>query len=596
LLIITNDVHHLIFTHTWLDTQSGGNALRVQFSPWYIASYVGGYVLIAIGTALLLRKWTHEKGVFRWQGAMILLGMAITVLANLFDLSGVGPFPQIKLTPLGLVVAVPLFIVTLTRARRADILPVARSNVIQVMQDGVIVLDVENRVVDLNPRAELLLGKALADVSGRPIAEVWPIWVAQVRPWLQQGAASSASNGAETMPLGHEVEIMIDDQRRVLDIMASPIVDWRGRLTSRVLVLRDITERVRAEEALRLSEERYRLHFAFVNDVIYGYDRQLRIYTVSPSIERHLGVAPDALIGKTLFEVDLLQPEYVEKAGREANAVLAGERIEGAVYEFKARDGSRKIAEISSSPIYKDGKVIGVVNLARDITERIQTEKRVKASLQEKEVLLKEIHHRVKNNLQIITSLLNLQSTKLQDPYLLAQFQDSANRIRSMALVHERMYRSDDLAHIDFGAYLGELSRALVRAYERFDQHIAIQVDADQVALDIDTAIPCGLLVNELVSNALKHAFPDGREGLISVEMRCVADHEVRLIVRDNGVGLPPGLNYRNTESLGLQLINSLAHQLNGSVELLDGPGTAFAVKLATPLAIAVPVAESAAR
>jgi two-component sensor histidine kinase len=153
-----------------------------------------------------------------------------------------------------------------------------------------------------------------------------------------------------------------------------------------------------------------------------------------------------------------------------------------------------------------------------------------------------------------------------------------------MALIHERLYRSDDLAHIDFGSYLKDLTGSLVQTYRQQSQHIALQVEADTVMLDIDSAIPCGLIVSELTSNALKHAFPNGRPGRIQVALRCEDSGQMcRLIVSDDGIGMPGGLDYQNTLSLGLQLVNSLTHQLSGTVAVETGPGTRFEILFPTP-------------
>jgi two-component sensor histidine kinase len=214
--------------------------------------------------------------------------------------------------------------------------------------------------------------------------------------------------------------------------------------------------------------------------------------------------------------------------------------------------------------------------LKKVVRDKIALVEAGEVALQEKEILLKEIHHRVKNNLQVISSLLSLQAGKLQDPRLVAQYQDSQNRIRSMALIHEQLYRSDDLAQIDFGAYLRELSYSLLQTYRKPTQDVRINIETDVVMLDIETAIPCGLLVNELASNALKHAFPDDREGVIDIEMRQPTPGHFQLTVRDNGIGFPVDLNFRKTKSLGLELVTSLARQLGGDVELQNGTGAAI--------------------
>jgi two-component sensor histidine kinase len=218
------------------------------------------------------------------------------------------------------------------------------------------------------------------------------------------------------------------------------------------------------------------------------------------------------------------------------------------------------------------------VVVLRDITERVQAERQVEASLKEKEVLLQEIHHRVKNNLQIISSLLNLQAQQIEDQGIVDAFRDSQNRIRSMALIHEQLYGSHDLAEIDFGAYIRDLAIDLFRSYQVDARRIRLDVETDRVRLGIDRAVPCGLIVNELVSNALKHAFPNGRQGGIQVDLRAEGQ-QMTILVRDDGIGLPEGLDYQNTPSLGLQLVNSLVSQVDGEITLEPVQGTGFRVK-----------------
>jgi len=214
----------------------------------------------------------------------------------------------------------------------------------------------------------------------------------------------------------------------------------------------------------------------------------------------------------------------------------------------------------------------------REVSERMRAEEQIKASLREKEVLLKEIHHRVKNNLQVISSLLNLQSRYIEDQSVLELFQESQNRVRSMALIHEKLYRSQDLARINFAEYIRNLATHLVRSYRASSGPVSLKVDANDVSLSIDAAVPCGLIINELVSNSLKYAFKDGREGEIRIELRSDRDRQVTLIVADNGVGFPKDLDFRYTESLGMQLVNTLTNQLDGTVELHSNGGTEFKI------------------
>jgi len=216
-----------------------------------------------------------------------------------------------------------------------------------------------------------------------------------------------------------------------------------------------------------------------------------------------------------------------------------------------------------------------------ELKERKQTEEQLKLSLKEKEVLLKEIHHRVKNNLQVISSVLRLQSDYIKDEKVLALFKDSQNRIRSMALIHEKLHQSSNLLKINFEDYIRDLADNLLRSYAAHSQSARLRTKATDVWLTIDTAIPCGLIINELVSNALKHAFPTPNLGNeIIVEVSPTLEHQFTLVVQDNGIGFPPDVDFRNTESLGLELVCIFTEQLEGTINLNQngGVGTTFTI------------------
>ncbi|HZL18300.1 MAG TPA: histidine kinase dimerization/phosphoacceptor domain -containing protein [Polyangia bacterium] len=206
----------------------------------------------------------------------------------------------------------------------------------------------------------------------------------------------------------------------------------------------------------------------------------------------------------------------------------------------------------------------------------LRSELTVRASLREKEVLLKEIHHRVKNNLQVISSLLNLQARYLTDPAARAIFSQSQTRVQSIALVHERLYESADLSHVDFGKYVAVLIDNVFDTYDAPSRGIAKVIDVGDVHLTVDVAIPCGLIVNELVTNALKHAFPDGRAGTVRVGLSESPEGTLDLTVQDDGVGMPAGVDPRNTVSLGLDLVVTFAEQLNAEMTINREDGTRF--------------------
>jgi PAS domain S-box-containing protein len=219
-----------------------------------------------------------------------------------------------------------------------------------------------------------------------------------------------------------------------------------------------------------------------------------------------------------------------------------------------------------------------VLGTLLDISERKQAEQQVRAALQEKEVLLREIHHRVKNNMQLISSLLNLQASSLNDPAILAQFRDAQDRVRAMARLHERLYGSMGLSQLNFADYARDLLQDIWRAYSATAEHVTLRLEIEPVPLTLDEAIPCGLIINELATNAFKYAFPARANGAIEVQMRAGPDRLIELVFRDNGVGLPVELDIANAPTLGLRLVDMLVAQLKGRVDIKRGDGTEFRI------------------
>jgi PAS domain S-box-containing protein len=258
------------------------------------------------------------------------------------------------------------------------------------------------------------------------------------------------------------------------------------------------------------------------------------------------------------------------------NRILRKERFSfEKVYESP---GTSIYVEISVNPIIsEDGSVMGASFFSRDITERKKTENSLRVTLEEKKMLLKEIHHRVKNNLMIISNLLYLQSSYIKDKESQDIFKESQNRARSMALIHERLYHSADLKRMDFGDYIRSLSTELLHTYEVDPGLIKLKINVEDIFLDINTAIPLGLIVNELVTNSLKHAFPEGNSGEINVDFHPIDDY-YEFTVKDNGVGFPEDIDYQNTESLGLQIVTSLTDQIDGEITLDRNNGTKFKI------------------
>ena len=244
----------------------------------------------------------------------------------------------------------------------------------------------------------------------------------------------------------------------------------------------------------------------------------------------------------------------------------------------KDNKGKEIIKEVFLNPIYNEkGKILEVSGIAHDITEKKISEKKLKESLNEKEILLKEVHHRVKNNLQVISSILNLQSSYIKDENTLNILRESQNRIKSMSFIHESLYKTDDFSKINFSEYIFSLSKNLVHSYGIYDDLVELETSLEEIYLNLDLSIPCGLIINELVSNALKYAFPDAKKGIIKIEL-FENKGLINLIVQDNGLGLPKAINYKETGSLGLQLVMTLAEQIEAKVILDNTKGAKYTI------------------
>ncbi|MBL7918366.1 MAG: sensor histidine kinase [Bacteroidia bacterium] len=219
--------------------------------------------------------------------------------------------------------------------------------------------------------------------------------------------------------------------------------------------------------------------------------------------------------------------------------------------------------------------------LIRDITSEKKSAEKLTQSLKEKEVLLKEVHHRVKNNMQIISSILNLQSSYTTDEYILNLLRESQNRIKTMAYIHESLYQNKTFSSINFNDYLGQLTNNIIHSYSVNSEQIELKINCEKVILNLDVSIPLGLIINELVTNAIKHAFPGARKGIISINL-ATQNNFVLLTVEDNGIGMQEDLKPENSGTLGLQLVYTLVDQIDGKIkfERLQPNGTRVSINI----------------
>jgi PAS domain S-box-containing protein len=315
-------------------------------------------------------------------------------------------------------------------------------------------------------------------------------------------------------------------------------------------------------------------------DAIISIDSDQRIALFNQGAERVFGYRAQEVIGKPL---DILLPRHLAARHRQevadfaASGQTARPKRERPQIRGRRKDGTEFPAEASISKVDAGGRTLLTVIL-RDISERIAAEQKIQESLREKEALLREIHHRVKNNLQVMSSLLGLQSRAIADEATRRAFEDSQDRIHSMALLHEMLCSSGNLAKIDLGEYSRQLAEKLLRSYGVDRENIQLTTRLDPVSLDLDTAVPFGLILNELLSNTLRHGFREGQSGEIQVELREQPDHQIQLTVRDNGVGFQGEADWQKAGSLGFRLVRMLAEQLGGKVEMRPRDPTEFHV------------------
>jgi len=316
------------------------------------------------------------------------------------------------------------------------------------------------------------------------------------------------------------------------------------------------------------------------DDAIISIDQNQRIVMFNQGAEKTFGFSAREVFNQP---IDILLPDGFAAQHRRhvrefAESPIAARRMgERGEISGRRKDGSAFPAEASISKVDIEGRRIYTVIL-RDVTQRRVADEKIRASLREKEVLLQEIHHRVKNNLQVVSSLLSLQSRGVLDEETRQKFKESQNRVHSMALIHEQLYQSPSLSQINYPQYIRQLAAHLFRSYRVSSSRVELQTHIDHVRLSVDAAVPCGLIINELVSNSLKYGFPNGRGGVIRIEMRRQPDGRTTLTVADNGVGLPAEVGFWSTQTLGLRLVGTLVKQLEGNVEVERSEGTTVRV------------------
>ncbi|NEP55548.1 MAG: PAS domain S-box protein [Symploca sp. SIO2G7] len=427
--------------------------------------------------------------------------------------------------------------------------------IVNSISDGILLVDLEGKVRFANPAVARLFGKEPEDLLDHDFGE--PIVVSET------------------------AELVINHPERGLVIGEMSVAEtcWQGELVY-VVALRDVTERRQAAIALRESEELFRQLADNIEDIfwLFSLDNEQLLY-VSPAYERIMGYSCQSLPAVPYRWIEAVYPEDRAAVLADFDRQRQGESI---TKEYRIMRPDREIRWIyeRTFPIYNEqGQVYRLAGIAEDVTARKLSDEQIRTSLREKEVLLKEIHHRVKNNLQIIASLLRLQANRVEDPQAQAVLQECRNRVESMALVHENLYRSGDFSRINFTEYVRNLAGNLFQIYNVKSGAIAFKVTVEHdIFISLAQAVPCGLIINELVTNALKHGFRQQGEGEVFVKLEASSQNQLILTVGNSGDILPRDFDLQTSQSMGFKLVMTLVKQLKGKIELERNGETIFKI------------------
>ena len=373
-----------------------------------------------------------------------------------------------------------------------------------------------------------------------------------------------------------ETYMRTSDNREVfIDMSSFPIFDKDGNVLFYVAIQRDNTEQKAIFNELQKSEEKYRNLIETMEEGMMLVDADENILFANQATGIIFDIPYEELIGTNLKNVTL--KDDIEHLLFQTQRRKEGIRDR---YEIRCQTytGAIKFLLVNARPIFEEDEYAGSFSVFTDITDIKKSQHELEKSLAEKVVMLQEIHHRVKNNMQIIISLLHLQSMYIDDEEIVSRFKVIENRIRSMAIIHEKLYESENFVDIDFGEYIEELFRTLFNSTGLADEKIQCKLEIEPITLDLNQAVPCGLLCNELLTNIFKHAFPGDMTGTVRISMKKTKDGKNKLTIEDDGVGFTEKLEEAGQSSLGLQLIQDLVTQLGGTLSLNKNKGTSYTI------------------
>lgn len=439
--------------------------------------------------------------------------------------------------------------------------------------DAIIGMSLTGAVQSWNAGAERVYGYLPHEIIGHPISVLCPPdRLDEVPAMLDRIARGEHVRNVET------IQRRKRGKRIDVSLTVSPVKDGEAAVVAASAIARDITHRKRIEAALRESEARFHMMADTAPVMVWMSTPKDGSTFFNKRWLEFTGRTLEEEAGLGWFDGVHAQDRH--RCRETYQAALDQRQPFTMEYRLRRADGTYRWMVDTGVPRFEpDGTLSGYIGSCIDLTERKEMEDELRKTLKERESLLREVHHRVKNNLQVISSLLNLQMASIKDPQIVQLFQECQIRISSIALLHETLHRSNDLSRINMAEYIRTLTGHLFRSYGVDPTVISLELKVDEIDFNVDTGLTCGLIIDELLSNCLKHAFPNGRRGQITVELRTEADDLSILRVCDDGIGIPRDGVLNNSDSLGLELVALMAEKLDGTVELQSGQGTEWQIQ-----------------
>lgn len=443
--------------------------------------------------------------------------------------------------------------------------------------EAVIIVDPEAKIIGINTIASSMTGFTEEEAKGMPIEKIVKIITEEGHTKKQPPAKAAIESRKIIKTENHSLLISRDGRLIPIESSSAPIITAKGEILGAVQIMRDQSSKAEQLRKLKESEERFRLAFYTSPDAIALNRLSDGLYMeINKGFTDITGYTPEDLRGKTSLEISIWKNPQDRERLKQALAE------KGVVYNmefpFVMKDKITKYGLMSAAIIKISGEPF-ILSITRDITEWKKMQMEIEKSLEEKNILLKELHHRTKNNLQVIASLTHLLYLGVKTEEAREALMQVEQKVKIMSMVHQKLFAQKDLSHLNLGSYLNDVSDMLQTAMTPSDKHISIEYTGEDIKVLMDTAIPIGLIVHELVLNSIKHAFTDQKEGKIKIELKTDEEYKIRLMVSDNGKGIPPDFDIDTTESMGLLTVREMVKsQLQGEISCKTDNGTIWEI------------------